>query len=40
VICPVLEPFQGTWNGGWVERLARIGVMRFEELLEVGRRGA
>jgi transposase len=35
VICPVLEPFQGSWNGvGRVERLRRIGIMRFEELLE------
>jgi Winged helix-turn helix len=40
VICPVLEPFQRTWNGGRVERLTRIGIMRFEELLERFERGS
>ena len=41
MICPVLEPFQGTWNGvGRVERLTRIGIMRFEELLERWQKGS
>jgi transposase len=35
VVCPVLEPFQRGWSGGGPgEMLSRIGIMRFEELLE------
>jgi transposase len=40
VACPVLEPFQDGWNGGPGGMRKRIGIMRFEELLERWEKGS
>ena len=40
MIRPVLEPFQGTWNGGRVERQTRIGIVGFAELSEHREKGS